>query len=148
MATIYHQVWINAPKDKVYEAISTAAGISSWWSKTSAVETGNVTVLEFNPGGEHGVLKASVVDPLPCEHIEWKFFSTHPDSSPASAWTDTNALFEITEREPMSFMGSGGKLTVLDFHHSGWDETNKYFGFCNYGWGEALRNLKLHCEEK
>src|SRR5262249_13310559 len=37
--------------------------------------------------------------------------STHPKTSPASAWTGTHVLFEITER---------GNTAILDFRHSGW----------------------------
>jgi uncharacterized protein YndB with AHSA1/START domain len=33
MPTIRHQVVIDAPVAKVYEALSTAAGISAWWDK-------------------------------------------------------------------------------------------------------------------
>jgi hypothetical protein len=33
MATLYHQVWINASVAKLYEAISTADRIGSWWDK-------------------------------------------------------------------------------------------------------------------
>ncbi len=32
MATLYHQVWINAPVSKVYEALATADGLGKWWA--------------------------------------------------------------------------------------------------------------------
>lgn len=47
--------------------------------------------------------------------------------------------FEVTRRKHMA---------VLDFRHSGWDEGNRYFGFCNFAWGEALAKLRKLCEAK
>ena len=61
MAELYHQVWIAAPTAIVYEAISTAAGIAGWWDKPTAVKSDSGVVLEFNPGPEHGVLRAKVL---------------------------------------------------------------------------------------
>jgi len=41
MATLYHQVWINAPVSKVYEALATADGLGSWWAPHATVRTGS-----------------------------------------------------------------------------------------------------------
>src|SRR5437870_8618958 len=46
MATIYHQVWINAPIAKVYEAISTLEGIVSWWGPHKSTKTDTGLVLD------------------------------------------------------------------------------------------------------
>ena len=35
MATIYHQVGIKAPLNRVYEAIATPDGVTQWWTPTS-----------------------------------------------------------------------------------------------------------------
>lgn len=139
MATLYHQVHIKAPQHVVYEAISTVAGIGSWWDQPEAVESEAGTVLQFHPGERHGVLSMRVVGSVSGESVEWECISTHPKSSPASAWTGTHVLFEL---------GSEAGVTVLDFRHSGWDESSEYFGFCNYHWGEALGKLQRICEAK
>lgn len=39
MATIYHKLSINAPARKVYQAISTADGIGTWWDKQTGKHT-------------------------------------------------------------------------------------------------------------
>lgn len=85
------------------------------------------------------MLKAKVLKLDPGKRIEWEFISTHPKTSPASAWTGTHVVFEITGKE---------NLAILDFRHSGWDENSEYFGFCNYGWGAALQKLKQVCESQ
>jgi uncharacterized protein YndB with AHSA1/START domain len=150
MATLYHQVWINAPVAKVYEAISTAAGLSSWWGPHTSTQTDTGLVLAHSPGEQHGDVKMKVLDLVQDKHVEWEIISTHPKRSPASAWTGTRIIFELAEREnPGHWMGmNNGEriLTVLDFRHSGWDENSEYFGFCNFAWGETLLMLKQWCE--
>ena len=149
MATLHHQVWMNTPAEKLYEAISTVDGIGSWWDKAKATETKVGTVLEFNPGAAHGTLKAKVLDLVPGKRVEWEFISTHPKSSPASAWTGTHAVFEVTERKPPAFeVIKNARMAVLDFRHSGWDENSEWLGYCNSGWGEALQRLKQLTESR
>ena len=139
MATLYHQVWVNASAVTLYEAISTENGIGSWWDKPKATETEIGPVLEFRPGAEHRVLRMKVLELVQGKRVEWECISTHPTHSPASAWTGTHVIFALTERE---------KVAILDFRHSGWDEDSEYFGFCNYQWGVALQKLKHWCESQ
>ena len=72
MATIRHQVMIDAPVAKVYEALSTADGISTWWDKQTPTQTDRGLVLEHNPGPEHGVVKLRVVELVPNKRVEWE----------------------------------------------------------------------------
>ena len=152
MSTIHHQLGINAPVAKVYEAIATADGISTWWDKQTPVQTDRGLVLEHNPGPEHGVVKLRVVELVPNTRVEWECVSTHPASSPASAWTGTHFIFEMVERGdggPSS--GSGGsqsRVTTLDFRQSGYDERSEFFGFNNFAWGQVLQNLKQVIESQ
>src|SRR6266568_6577837 len=81
MATIYHQVWINAPLAKVYEAISTLEGIVSWWGPHKSTKTDIGLVLEHDPGPAHGVVRFKVLDTVQDKRVEWEFISTHPKSS-------------------------------------------------------------------
>lgn len=146
MATIHHQVSINAPVTKVYEAISTAEGIGTWWDKQTPVQTDNGLVLEHNPGPEHGVVKLKVVDLAPPRRVEWECISTHPKGSPASAWTGTHFIFELSERDdspaPSGEKGNRHPTTILDFRQIGYDEQSEFFGFNNFAWGQVLQNLK------
>jgi uncharacterized protein YndB with AHSA1/START domain len=146
MTTLYHQIWINAPAAKVYEAISTENGIGNWWDKPRTLRSDAATILEFNPGPEHGVLKARVIEIVRERRVEWEFVSTHPKSSPASAWTGTHVSFEVSRRPLPPWAVDKVDTTVLDFRHSGWDERSEYVGFCNFAWGEALQKLRQWCE--
>lgn len=152
MATLYHQVWINASPAKVFSAIATLPGIESWWGPHTSVQTDAGEVLSHDPGPAHGIVKFKVLDRTRDRRIEWEFFSTHPKSSPASAWTGTHAVFDIADRPnnpAMSgFGGSQDRVTILDFRHSGWDEASEFFGFCNFAWGSVLAQLKKVCERQ
>ncbi|PWT93688.1 MAG: hypothetical protein C5B55_04090 [Blastocatellia bacterium] len=138
MATIHHQASIDAPLKKVYRAISTPEGISEWWDKQTAVETDRGLVLEHNPGPEHGVVQLLVVDSVPDKRVEWECISTHPKSSPASVWTGTHFIFELTEERANS--------TTVDFRQTGYDERSEFYSFNRDAWREVLRNLKKTVE--
>ena len=146
MATLCHEVWINASAERVYEAISTAEGIGTWWDEQTATQTDQGLVLEHNPGPEHGIVRMKVLDLSKPRRIEWECISTHPKSSPASAWTGTHIEFEIARRSVPPWASRKTEMTILTFRHSGWDENSEYFGFCNFAWGQALQKLRHVCE--
>ena len=147
MATLSHQVWIKAPTARLYEAVATEEGIGRWWDRPRALRRlPEGLTWEFNPGHEHGVLVANVVEMIQDRRVEWEFVSTHPRHSPAFAWTGTHVVFEISRREVPPWATDRVEMAILDFRHSGWDERSEYFGFCNFQWGETLRKLKQWCE--
>lgn len=150
MATLYHEVWINAPVSKVYEALATADGLGKWWAPHTSTETDAGLVLAHTPGGEHGEVRMKVLDTTKDKRVEWEIISTHPKRSPASAWTGTHIIFEISERDnPGMWRGittPKTKMAVLEFRQTGWDERSEHFGFCNFAWGATLLMLKQWCE--
>ena len=139
MAAIQHQLLINAPMTRVYNAIATADGISTWWDKQTPRHTDRGLVLEHNPGAEHGVVQLRVVDLVPHKRIEWECISTHPASSPASVWTGTHFVFELAERN--------GATQVM-FQQTGYDEHSKFFSANRDAWGQTLQNLKQVVEKR
>jgi uncharacterized protein YndB with AHSA1/START domain len=138
MATIHHQVSIDAPPAKVYDAIATADGIGTWWDKQTPTQTDRGLVLEHDPGPEHGIVKLRVVDRVPDRRVEWECVSTHPASSPASVWTGTRFIFEI----------AGGRTTTVDFRQTGYDEQSEFFESNRAAWGQVLENLKRVLEAR
>jgi uncharacterized protein YndB with AHSA1/START domain len=149
MATLHHQVWINAPIATVYGALATADGLGNWWAPHTSTTTAAGLVLAHDPGPEHGDVKMKVLDATPHKRIEWEIISTHPKTSPASAWTGTHIVFELSAREKPHWMGGApGKppVTVVEFRHEGWNEHSEFFGFCNFAWGETLVMLRQWCE--
>ena len=130
MAAIRHQVLIDAPAAKVYQAISTPEAVGTWWDKQTPTQTDRGMVLEHNPGPEHEVVKLRVVEQVPNKRMEWECISTHPKSSPASARTGTHFIFDIAERDSVVSSGSNPNLirvTTLDFKQDGYDERSEFF---------------------
>ena len=151
MATIHHQVAIAAPVARVYAAISTAEGIGTWWDRQTATETPQGLVLEHNPGPEHGAVKLRVVESIPDKRVEWECISTHPATSPASAWTGTRFVFELSERASPAarFLCPGqSPATTVDFRQVGYDERSEFAGFNNFAWGMVMQNLKQVVESQ
>jgi uncharacterized protein YndB with AHSA1/START domain len=143
MATIHHELVINAPVERVYEALSSADQIGTWWDKQTAVPTDHGLVLEHNPGAEHGVVKLKVVKLVPHQRVEWECISVHSKTSPASAWTGTHFIFELAERKDSSGVGRHrARTTTIDFQQTGYDERSQYFEANRAAWGDVLRNLK------
>jgi hypothetical protein len=93
MATLYHQVWIDAPVAKVYEALATAEGLGNWWAPHTSTDTDDGLVLAHSPGAAHGDVQMKVLASTPNRRVEWEIISTHPKRSPASAWTGTHIIF-------------------------------------------------------
>src|SRR5262245_20964993 len=57
-----------------------------------------------------------------------------------STWWDKQTATETDQAVVL------GHNPGLEHRHSDWDETSEYFGFCNFGWGQALQKLKQVCE--
>jgi uncharacterized protein YndB with AHSA1/START domain len=152
VASLHHQVWIDAPVGKVFDALATAEGLGNWWVPHTASLTTSGTVLSHEPGGQHGTVRMLVVEAKRPSRVEWRIISSHPSRSPASAWTGTRIVFELDVRENpghwLGIEGGHGMLTVLDFHHFGWEEQNEFLGFCNFAWAETLGMLRSWCEKR
>jgi len=134
MTSIRDQVLINAPVAKVYRALATPEGVSTWWDKQESIQTDRGLVMEHNPGPEHGIVRLRVVELVPNRRVEWECISSHPKTSPASAWTGTHFIFDIAARQ-----GGGAKV---DFRQDGYDEKSEFFEFNKSAWAEVLQNLK------
>ena len=135
MATIHHQLTINAPVASVYEAIASPDQIGTWWDTQTVTRTDRGVVMEHNPGPEHGVVQLRVAQLIPNKHIQWECISRHPKTSPASAWTGTHFIFELAESDD-------GQTTRVDFQQVGYDERSQYFESNKAAWGEVLQRLK------
>ncbi len=77
MATLYHQVWINARPAKLYEVISTEKGAGCWWDEPHATEPDSGLVWELRPGSEHGVLRIKVLKRIQGKRVERECISIH-----------------------------------------------------------------------
>lgn len=129
MSGIYHCFWINAPRGKVYAALTEQAGLAGWWTQDVNHEgtQGSVSTFRFTSGAFNR-MKIMVIEP---GQIEWECVDGHEE------WTGTRVRFELRE--------DGGQTKVC-FSHSGWREITEYVGECSFHWAYYMTSLQQYCE--
>ena len=90
MATIRHRVGIVAPRDKVWEALTTPQGLSGWWASSASITPATVhlaftglTTLTFSILNQENVSRLhlkNTVDPHPWGGSELEFFLSAADA--------------------------------------------------------------------
>jgi uncharacterized protein YndB with AHSA1/START domain len=146
MATIRHEVWIDAPVERVYALLASADQMSSWWDRQTEVHTSEGIVWEHSPGPEHGTVRMLVEQRVPNKLFRWKCISRHSGNTPASAWHGTTMTFALGDRSSSAAASESWARdiplqTVVSFAHEGWDESSRYFGFCSTAWAQVLQQL-------
>lgn len=132
MNDIMHWISIDAPPERVFEAVTTAEGLSEWW--TADVEAtpheGSVSVFGFN---NRAVVFRMRVDELASpRRVRWTCVGDFLE------WEGTRIEFHVRENDD-----GGASLT---FTHSGWASTEGFFRQCNTDWGRLMYYLKDYVE--
>ena len=155
MKTIHHQVWINADKRTVFEAITGREGLDAWWGNALNGEPQLDYVVEFDHGlGEP--LRMRITELSADESVTWTCLSGYGEpGNPASEWLGHELRFELESgrdhpnpdwlRDRLD-LNSGNGFTILSFTHTGWRGDATWFAFCNCSWGVTLDGLKRYCE--
>ncbi|MGH1347790.1 MAG: SRPBCC family protein [Nannocystales bacterium] len=119
--SIKHRIELDVKPASVYDAVSTQAGLASWW--TTMVETsgelGSLAAFRFGDG-EHGADMR--IDTL----TEGMLVRWHCVDGP---WKGLDFTFDIQPHE---------RGSVLRFENSGWPETGDFYMHCNAKWGFFL----------
>ena len=103
MSEIKHLLHIAAPREKVYEAITTIKGLSGWWTTqtTGECKPGAIIQLRFGTLGND----MKVISQKKNEWVLWECMAGPDD------WLGTRLTFQLSE--------SAGK-TLVRFAHAGW----------------------------
>ncbi|QJC52076.1 SRPBCC domain-containing protein [Paenibacillus albicereus] len=131
MANIEHLQTIRVPASAVYEALTTAKGLSEVWTDELIVTNEIGSVMEFLFGGK-GLTKMRVEELVMDTKVIWQCVDSDPE------WIGTTISFELEEKN--------GKTTVL-LRQLNWKEVTAFYRACNYNWAMFLYSLKLYCEE-
>lgn len=132
MAEILHRITIQAPPERVYEAITTTEGLRNWWTREASArpEEGSVAVFKF--AGGRVVFRMRIDGLEPGRRVVWTCIGDWEE------WPGTQVQWEL---EPD---GKGG--TVLHFAHRGWASTGKEYPVCNATWGHLMHLLRDYAE--
>ncbi len=130
MTIIYHQVGIRAPADKVYKALSTLEGLSSWWSTaTGSCEIGGNITFHFDDLTAKMKVEASMEDKL----VQWRCIVEEGE------WKHTLITFGLIDDDEHN-------QTLVNFTHAEWEEITDLFAHCSTKWAMFLLSLKDYVE--
>jgi uncharacterized protein YndB with AHSA1/START domain len=131
MPDILHRLPIAAPVPRVFEVISTPAGLNEWWTLSSEGEphVGATYRFDFGPGFDDWRGQVTRVE---TPHlIEWVM--VHADGD----WEGTVVAIALA---PL------GARTILEFAHRGWRDANEHFRTSSCCWASYLRVLRRYLE--
>lgn len=128
---IIHRVGIQAPVQKVYEALSTVDGIAGWWTEhTSGIsQIGKTIVVRFlsSDGKEIGSMNMEVKALEPGKTVHWTFIAGPEE------WIGTEAVFNLHQE---------GDYTIVLFGHKNWREAVEFTAHCSMKWAIFMLSLK------
>lgn len=132
MKTIIHTVHIHAGPDRVFEALTTEAGVRGWWTTQADLEEGEGGLIRVTFHGDfHPEMRQTRLEAV--ELVEWTCVGGHAN------WQDNVFEFALRNRD-----GETSLRFVQEYARELDDDT---YGTYNFNWGYYLNSLKLLCEE-
>lgn len=130
MADIYHDFPIKAPRERVYEAVSTPRGLDAWWTKRSSgrAVVGEEYALWFGPNHDWRGRVSRASAP-----VEFELEIVKADED----WLGTRVGFRLD---------GPGEQTQVRFQHIGWPVPNEHWRISNFCWAMYLRILRRALE--
>lgn len=130
MADILQDFPIKAPRDRVYQAVSTPAGLECWWTKESSGRPieGAEYRLWFGPQYDW---RARVTRAVAGSELELEMVVADDD------WLGSRVGFRLEDRN---------ESTWMRFAHSGWPTANEHYRISSHCWALYLRVLRRYLE--
>ncbi len=131
MAGIFHDLTIEAPRERVFEAMSTPEGLDRWWTKACSGEPmeGAQYTLFFGPEYDW---RARVTRCIPSQEFELQITQAHPD------WMGSRIGCRLDPE--------GETATRVRFYHTGWPTENEHWRISCYCWAMYLRLMRRYLE--
>jgi len=131
MADIRHRVGIDAPAERVYQILTTAEGLSGFWTRELDGDPGEGGTLRFFFGQPEPSAVMEVTGVTPGRQVRWRCVA-----GPAE-WVGTQLTFDLQPAD--------GE-TVLLFTHADWREPGEFMHHCSTKWGYFMLGLKAWLE--
>lgn len=131
MIDILHRVGILSTPDKVYAALTTHQGLSSWWTdevRGDGATVGDVVHFQF---GNNGFFDMKVLEADPEQRALWEVVDGPRE------WIGTHVSWDL-RRE--------GDYTIVLFKQAGWKEPVEFMHHCSTKWAVFLLSLKALVE--
>jgi uncharacterized protein YndB with AHSA1/START domain len=127
---IKHLFHINAPAEKVFNALTTIDGLAGWWTVKTSGDAAVGGVIEFS-FGDFGGPHMKVTECKPNELVTWECVGG------ADGWVGHIFTFQLDSNE---------NKTRVRFEQSGWDETEDFYASCCFSWARYMESLRQLCQ--
>ena len=130
--TLRHAIKIDAPRDRVYKALTDIAEMSAWHQGTveGAIAVDSVMYLNPKPGMKFGWQTKELVNN---ERVTQTCVEG-PGNSAGKTLT-----FALSDAD--------AGLTLVQLTDGEWSNDDEHLPFCNTHWGGVLHQLKKYVEE-
>lgn len=131
MHTIYHDLWIEASPNAVFEAVTSPEHLINWWPQkcSGTPELGSSYNFFFTPEYDW---YGKVVEVRENESFHIKMTRSDTD------WDPTSFGYDLQPEN---------KGTALQFRHKDWPACNHHFRTASFCWAILLRGLKEYVEK-
>jgi uncharacterized protein YndB with AHSA1/START domain len=129
MVDILHRVGIKAPREVVYEGVTTLDGLAGWWTTDTTGDTAPGGAIQFRFGA--GGFDMKVLDLQPSTRVVWEVVD-----GPAE-WIGTRVVWDLKQEDD---------YTIILFKHAGWAEPVEFMHHCSTKWAVFLLSLKAFIE--
>jgi uncharacterized protein YndB with AHSA1/START domain len=130
MPDILQDFPIKASPERVFQAITSPAGLDSWWTQKSVGNPIEGTEYELRFGPEYD-WRAKVTRCV--KDSEFELQMTRADED----WTGTRLAFRLEDQ-------SGS--TIVRFSHVGWPTSNEHYRISCHCWAMYLRVMRRYIE--
>jgi uncharacterized protein YndB with AHSA1/START domain len=132
MKQIVHAVHIHAAPPDVYRSLTTAHGLSHWWTTKVEVDEREGGIIRFTFAGDFNPqMKQKRLEPG--RRVEWLCVGGHDN------WLDNSFTFALNERK--------GETLLMFSQDYARELSDEVYGTYNFNWGYYLNSLKLLCEK-
>jgi len=132
MPDIMHLLKVEAPRERVYEVLTTAEGIRNWWTRDADLEGAVGGKGEFRfprYGSGQYVTEVRIEELVPAQRVCWKVISSF-----RAPWKGTRITFDLRDEN--------GSSTMIAFAHCGFPDADDEYAMCTTGWGYYLVSLQ------
>jgi uncharacterized protein YndB with AHSA1/START domain len=130
--TIHHALDIEAPKTKVWWALTDPQGLTGWWS--TKMETGKAVAgakLHWTFGGDFNPVM-EITEIKDGSTLRWRCVDGHDN------WTNNTFQFEL-----LAFEDGRTRLRFSQYYAV--ELSDDDYGIYNFNWGYYLESLRLLC---
>lgn len=148
-----HDIFLNAPRNVVFDALTTREGLDGWWGTAIAATPEAGTSVELDHGFEQP-LRFEVLECVEGSRVSWRCITDLADPSiPTTEWAGHELTFDLSDAKTDTAFeylvnrfypdADRSGITIVHFEQRGWRPEDRWYAFCNGAWGATLNDKLL-----